>query len=206
MAPIYDSDIAEERWSKEEWRNFELWEKIERRVLKKKRLWIALTAVAFVILSAIPVVMERAPKWRALYGMRNLAKAMGEVRWRAVRSKKPHRLLIESEALSYKIFQVESCDSEEAENVEVPEQKLFSEKWNSGDLMFLDKEGAETLGLGAVTLTYCYDPVKGEKPILEDGPKTEGFVILPRSDFEEHRLDRLSLGLLNLETGELIIQ
>ena len=32
MVPIYESDVAEERWSKSEWNHYELWEKVEQRV------------------------------------------------------------------------------------------------------------------------------------------------------------------------------
>lgn len=50
MVPIYDSDVAEERWSKAEWRNYELWEKLEQRQIRKKRLWIMATILVFLMI------------------------------------------------------------------------------------------------------------------------------------------------------------
>src|SRR6185437_11560801 len=63
MVPIHDSDVGEQRWSKSEWENYELWEKVELRLKRQKRLWVFATIVIFLGLSAVPIVIERWPKW-----------------------------------------------------------------------------------------------------------------------------------------------
>ena len=50
MVPIHDTDVAEERWSQAEWENYELWEKVELKLKRKKQLWILATFLVFLAL------------------------------------------------------------------------------------------------------------------------------------------------------------
>lgn len=63
MAPIHDTDIAENRWSQAEWETYELWEKVEERQRRARAFWILGTIATFIIISAYPVVDQSRPKW-----------------------------------------------------------------------------------------------------------------------------------------------
>src|SRR5437868_6887859 len=78
MVPVHDTDIAAERWSKAEWQHYELWEKIEIRLRRRKWLWITATVSVFMGLSSIPIVLDRSPKWLTLRLSRKLAQ---EINW-----------------------------------------------------------------------------------------------------------------------------
>ena len=108
MAPIHDTDVAEKRWSDEEWRQFELWEKIEVRLRRKRLIWVGLALLGFVVLSAIPTALERWPKWVSRRVSRQVAQEINRLRSQAILDSRAYRLTFgDSPGLT---FQVESGD------------------------------------------------------------------------------------------------
>jgi hypothetical protein len=190
MVPIHESDVAENRWKDDEWRQFELWERIELR-LRRKRIWIVL-AVAFVFVSilAAPVIEDRLPKWRALNAMRTLAVRANQMKVDAAALGVPLRLRIEdsSDGPNYVIEQVDRCEG--AANAQV---------WGGGrvfepgdvvpakDFVVFSPGEATTFGLERVTTAVCYDPL-GIGAI----DRVQAIGILTAKDLAAKRLDRVA--------------
>src|SRR5262245_34313847 len=102
MVPIHDTDVASERWSKAEWEHYELWEKIEQRYRRRRRLWILGTVAVFVALSSIPVIMDRWPHWASVTASRKLASEINALKRDASIEHQAFRLRFEGKgALSY---------------------------------------------------------------------------------------------------------
>src|SRR5690606_25386144 len=96
MVPFHDSDVAENRWKEGEWRQFELWEKIELR-FRRKRFWTVIgVCLLFVALLSIPIIQDRIPKWKALGAMRELAVRINQMKVEASSSRKPLRIRLEN--------------------------------------------------------------------------------------------------------------
>lgn len=188
MVPIHESDVAENRWKDDEWRQFELWERIEFR-LRRKRVWlIAASVLIFTSILAIPVIEERLPKWRALNAMRLLAVRANQMKVDAASLGVPLRLRIEnsSEGPKYLIERVESCVS----GVEAKiwgEGSVFENSERGSEYLVFDPKSANAEGLERVTSEVCFDPVGMEH---HDGVKALG--ILTAKDLTEHRLDRVA--------------
>ncbi len=110
MAPIYDTDVAEKRWQDRTWTDFELWEQIELRLRRRKRLWIGFTVITFLFLCSIPVFIERGPKWASFITARRLAQEIEAIQREANQTQNAHRLRIQSGS-EVVIERAESCDS-----------------------------------------------------------------------------------------------
>jgi len=119
MAPIYDTDVEQERFEKEEWKNFELWEKIEQRLRKKRRLIIFLSIILFFILSSIPIFMDRKPYWKAVSLSLSFTKEILSLKKQAILEHKAMRLRFLNDPQqppgAYVIERMVHCRSEKAE-------------------------------------------------------------------------------------------
>jgi len=188
LVPIHESDLAENRWKDDEWRQFELWERIELR-LRKKRGWIILGACfIFISILAAPVISDRLPKWRALHAMRALAVHANQMKVDAASLGVPLRLRIENSAEGplYLIERVDRCDS--------PSQikvwgggTIFSEPSRGSQFSIFDPKDAGSEGLERVTTAVCYDPLS-----VEEAKPVQALGILTVKDLAERRLDRIA--------------
>jgi len=110
MAPIYETDLADKRWSQDEWRNYELWEKVELRLKSRKRLWIGGAIALFLLISAVPIVRERLPAWRSLYAARVFAQELSRMKRVAAAEERPLRIqILDEPSLGYRIERVTDC-------------------------------------------------------------------------------------------------
>lgn len=194
MAPVHDTDLSENRWDREEWRSFELWEKVEQRLRKRKRIWIAATLVGYVLLCSLPVFSEMVPKWNTLSLVRELADALNDVKVTAALQQKTLRLKFAGAGrLDYVVEVLESCQQEAG-------QVLRSGRLEDPDARFhlLDPKMGAELGVPGLVTEYCYDPLEGSGK--ED---LRGFAVIPVKDLTEPRIDRLSLLTINGKNGEI---
>ena len=76
----------------EEWRTFELYEKIRVRERRKKLLISSLALILFFTLCAVPVVEERSPKWLSLRAAQRLSIEVEKLKTLAIHEKKPAKI------------------------------------------------------------------------------------------------------------------
>lgn len=201
MAPIYESDVAEERYSKAEWNHYELWEKVEVRLRRIRRLWIAGTVVLFLLLSAVPIVMDLRPKWRSLLAVRELAVQINSLKREASLTRYAYRIVFSSAGnLTYTVERAESC---QRPGVMVRTGVLLGPK-QAISLSLLDKDAgsAPELNLPGLVRSFCYDPMSGAD-FVPGGLSAAGFAVIPVNDLTGQRFDRLSLLVLSGPSAEL---
>lgn len=202
MAPIHDTDVAEERWMKSEWENFELWEKVEVRIRRKKRFWIFATVVVFLFLSAIPIMLDRLPKWRARRIARHLAIEINRIKIEAGLSRAAYRLkLVDEGNLKYIVEKVPSCAS--------PQGQIIRSGFLAGgysrdphSYTWIPQNRAQELGVPGMVNDFCYDYLLGNSAATHDS-SVIGFGFLPVNDLAVSRLDRLSILLLTGPSAEI---
>lgn len=199
MVPIYESDVAEKRWSEAEWEHYELWEKVERRLRRKKLLWILATAAVFVGLSSVPVVMARGPRWRALAASRRLAQRIGLIERRAALEHVAYRIRFDGGgSLAYEIETAPACDSAQF-------SRVTSGVLASGGMELLNPARARALDIPGAVEEFCYDPLRGSD-LYSRGQSPAAFVILPDpppvTDLTAPNARRSEQAALVLLTGE----
>jgi hypothetical protein len=195
MVPIHNTDVAEERWSQAEWENYELWEKIEQRLKKRKRIWILFTVIVFLILSAIPIFMDRWGKWESRFITRQLAQEINWIKTAASIDHAAYRLrLAEGGNLSYIIDRLENCSI--SNGIQVRSGEL-AKGGPSREYLWISKDQGVELGIPGLVGEFCYDSLAGAR---ETGI---GFGIIPAKDLTEKRMDRISILLLMGQSGEI---
>jgi hypothetical protein len=196
MVPFHDSDVAENRWKEGEWRQFELWERIEYR-FRRKRVWTVIAAlVLFLAILSIPIIRDRAPKWVAKNAMRKLAIRANQMKVDSAALGVPLRLRLEStsQGLEYVIEKVDACP-----NGTSPGAPAAAQEWTRGSVfpklrtslsyVILSADKAAELGLERVVSALCYEPVV--EPVATDTPEIAYAIgVLSAKDLAEGRLDR----------------
>ncbi len=197
MAPEYRTDVARERWEQEEWRHYELWEKVEA-VRHRFRIWLVTVVVAIaLILSAIPVLMDRGPRWRGSILARQIAEEVSHLKVRAALEQKSYRFsLMAGDNLGYRVEEVSTCSSSERVSDEV---HWFGSPYLSKEYTYLDGSAQIELGIPAITQTICVDYLEGIQ--LQEQALVAAFGIVPVKDLAEKRIDRVSLVTIQKETG-----
>lgn len=199
MAPIYDSDIAEQRYSKAEWNHYELWEKVEVRIRRHKYLWIAGTAVVFIILSSIPIIVDQRPKWISLSATRQLAQELNWLKRDASLSRAAYRLRFAGDGkLTFVVEKAESCFS--PSGTAIREGALLPEQ-HAGQFALMNRVQGEAAGVPGLTEAFCYDSLAGSEPAVR-GEKASGFAVIPSEDLTNRRFDRLSVLVISGPSAE----
>lgn len=194
MAPIYDTDIAQQRWDKADWENYELWEKVAHRHRRHRRLWIAATAAVFVALSSVPIIMDRWAKWSTLAASRRLAEEINRIKRDAGVDHAAYRLRFAANgSLAYTIEKSGSCS--DPNTTVVREGRLYYGQGFSDYALMTPAMGAEA-GIPGLIQDVCYDYLAGSDTVLR-GESMVGFGIIPVKDLAEKRQDRLSILLVN---------
>jgi hypothetical protein len=202
MAPIHDTDLAEERWSKAEWEHFELWEKIEQQMRRRRRKWNVAVAVAFLVIVAIPPAIDRWPRWEALWLTNRLAQEIGALKRRAAVERQAFRIRFESGGkLAYTVEKAASCDVREPKT-EVARAALTSSASRLERFRLIDPATGVAQGIPGLVDVLCYDPVRGMTSSEGEG-KLVGFAITPVNDLANGRKDRVSVLLVSGLNGEL---
>ncbi|MDR3608025.1 MAG: hypothetical protein P4M08_11675 [Oligoflexia bacterium] len=197
MVPIYDSDIAEDRWSKAEWSHYELWEKVDQRIRKHNRLWIAATAVVFLLLSSVPVIMDQRPKWKSLRATRVLGQEIIRIKREAAVNRRAYRLrFLGGGSLEYQVETANRCE----DAVFTPVRSGSLTGSGDGVLVLLSKEKGGELNVPGLLESYCYDSLSGGASATD---KIAAFAVIPVNDLSVGRLDRLSVLLLSGASTDL---
>lgn len=200
MVPIHETDLAEERWSKAGWENYELWEKVELRLKRKKRLWIFATLLTFIILSAVPIVMDRWSKWVALSLARHLAQEVNWLKREASTNHTAFRLkFITHGKLNYVIEKVQNCFAPQGEIVRAG--SLVTRSIFEGYTWVNPEEGTQ-LGVPGLVNEFCYDDLAGSGAVLK-GESVVGFGVMSVKDLAEKKVDHLSILLLSGPSAEI---
>ena len=210
MAPIYESDLAEERFAQDEWNSYELWEKVEVRLRRKKRFWIGLTVLTYLTLSSVPIVQERLPKWSALKVTRLMGQELNALKRDAIRTKAAYRLRFKGQgSLDYVVERAQNCSESSFQFEREGSFRREKSSWfdrmrdeSGGDLALVSPDQASQLGLRGIVEHYCYDYLAGSDGILRDEPLT-GFAVIPVKDLANDRMDRLSVLLSQGASGDL---
>lgn len=198
MAPQHETDIAKKRWEEDEWRHYELWEQLEVKQRYRRWLWIGVTTVLFFVLSAVPVVMEKWPKWRSVRATRELAQVLNQLKRKAGVEQSPMRLKFNStQGLDYQIEKTTDCKSKVGVEMHevINSGHLLSER-EKNEFQILPSEAASELQLPGLVNEFCYDPFKENDQVL-------GFAIIPVKDLSNSRLDRHSLLILSGPSAEI---
>lgn len=202
MAPIYDTDIAQQRWAQTEWQNIELWEQVQRRERRKKLLWIGFAIFLFVSFSSITIIQERYWKWKSLRAVRQLAVEVLSMKRKVAQEKKAYLLeLMPDAGLGYRIRAVDSCSSQKTKEPTEPVQFISMEETQRLQLSFLPSEQAQRMGIERVMSTICYDPIDGF--YRSEKENVFGMVVGPVKDLAEGRSDRLGTVIFEGDSAEI---
>lgn len=194
MAPIYDTDIAQSRWDKANWENYELWEKVAHRHRRNRRMWIIATAVVFVLLSSVPIILDRWDKWSTLAASRRLAEEINRLKRDAGLDHAAYRLRFAGDGkLEYTIEKAKSCSDPGA--AVVRSGSLYGAQGLSKYVLVMPEAGS-SVGIPGLLRDFCYDYLSGSDTVLK-GDAVAGFGIIPVKDLAENRQDRLSILLLD---------
>lgn len=200
MVPIHDTDLSQERWSQADWENYELWEKVEQRLKRRKRLWILGTVCIFLILSSIPIIMDRGLKWKTRALARHLALEINRVKKEASIGQKAMRFrFVDENSMSFVIESVSDCT---AKNGEVIRAASLEKVNQHGKYRWLSHKRGLEYGIPGLTHEFCYDPFLGSA-VVKEGESLVGFGIIPVNDLTEKRMDRLTLLLLSGVSAEI---
>lgn len=199
MPPIHETDVAEERWSQAEWEHYELWEKIETRMRRRKWMWIGATTALFFVLSAVPIVRDRYPKWISSVATRKLSQEINRIKREASLEHAAFRIRFEHGTLSYVVEKSESCAQPHGQAVRsgglVGVSKL-------ADYALLSPSQGSTLGIPGLVDSFCYDYLSGSDAVVR-GERVVGFGVIPVKDLAEQRLERSSILLLTGPSAEV---
>jgi hypothetical protein len=204
MVPIHDSDIAAERWNQTEWQHYELWEKIEIRLKRRRNLWIAGTVLVFLALSSIPILVDRWPKWTSLKAARKLGEEINGLKRLAGIENQAFRIVFSQDRkLSYSILKVPSCTAEETANAAMVVQSGSLLNGSRLDqYVLLSRDEGNELGIPGLLQSLCYDPLAGSTATNRD-EAISGFGIIPVKDLTEKRQDRISLLIFKGPSAEV---
>jgi hypothetical protein len=180
----------------EEWRNFELYEKVRIREHRKRFLLVALTTFLFFGLCSVPVFEERLPKWKSLQAAQRLSVELEKLKTLSIHERKPVRIRF-LENGKFQLEMLAQCQSTEVLRVAVEGNWPDSQ----GELKILSTEEAQKMQLKLAIDQLCFDPVFGL-----DGVKTKKVLIIaPVKDLSEGRLDRASYVILEGESAKISI-
>ena len=180
----------------EEWRNFELYEKVRVRENRKRIIVFTIAVLVFFSLCSVPVFEERLPKWRSLKAAQEISVAIERLKTLSIQEKKPIRLHF-LDGGRYQFEVLNQCDQTAALRI------AFEGNWSDaeGALKVLSADEAKTLSLKLAIDGLCFDPVFG----LNDIKSKKVLVIAPVKDLAEQRLDRASYIILESESAKISI-
>ncbi len=205
MAPIHDTDLASERWAKAQWRNFELWEKLEVKIKQRRWIWIIATGVLFLLISSVPVIQDQSIKWQARAALKRLALEINSLKRMAATEHQAYLLrFVNFDTLEFVVERRETCETTQSTFV----RNGFLNGDAKTGLTLLTDEKAEKYDLRGLLTEICYDPVLGSNAVKRDpesgvlDDRLFGFAILPTVDLDTQRADRLKILLIKGTTVE----
>ena len=205
MAPIHDTDLAEERWSKAEWEHFELWEKIEQQMRRRRMKLNAAVALIFLLIAAIPPAIDRWPRWEALWLGGRLAKEVGSLKRLAAVEHQAFRIRFDADGkLTYAIERASSCS--DPQGTVVTRGSLAASAARMERHRIVSPAAGVAEGIPGLVDAICYDPIRGAVAPNGEVGGLMGVAIAPVNDLAKGRKDRLSILLISGVNGELSIE
>lgn len=202
MVPIYETDLIDEKEpSPADWRNYELWEKIELRQKRVQRLWILATILVFTVLLSVPTVLSSRDQWRAQALTRQLAQKLVEIKTQAATQRMPHLITFAADgSLHFSVEVVAQCpDPNSAKSPLRYDQVL---KGEVDGFRLLNRSEGDALGIPGLIQSFCYNPILG--PSLLSAPEeVMGFGVVSVKDLTERQAERVSILLLKGESAEI---
>lgn len=185
MCPIHETDNAEERWSRAEWEHYELWERIEARARRVRRAWIATAVLAFLVLSAVPVVMDRQIQWKALRAARELGDRLNALKREAGERQQAFRIRPHpSRALVLLLEWGPACESPLfLKNGDI--ELIVGDAAREG-LSWVSATRGRELGIPGLLDEFCFDPMRGSRE-TPGGGDLAAFMITPVSELTPER-------------------
>jgi hypothetical protein len=204
MVPIHDTDLAQERWAQTEWEHYELWEKLEVKLRRRKSVWIGAAVLLFFMLSSVPILIEHWPKWTALGANRRLSQQINRLKTMAGQpSDLDHRAFrlhfSADHRLSYSIEQLTSCADASGQPMESGNLVRDSKLEN---YVLLSPEQGKSLGIPGLVESICFDSLNGSEQSSKD-ESISGFGIISVKDLAEKRADRVSILIFKGPSAEL---
>lgn len=176
-----DESLERELRLEQDWKHYELYEKVRIRERRKKIFWITLALACFSALASIPVVQTQLPKWKTYAQIRVLAIKVEKLKTQVIQNKQAMRLEFKEHGLVE--FQEVSQCTKAAKVLRVTE--TFSWKVNQGqdsELVLLSPEQAEAYRLDGVYPDFCFDPIRGL------GLVKQLFVVVPAKDLTDLKM------------------
>ena len=202
MAPLHDTDLAENRWTQAEWNDFELWEKLEARQKKIRKQWIVLTAVLFCLLSSVPIVMDQWARWSAINSARQLGQLIDQVKVTSISEKSAYQVRVEQVAPpTVLVEKITQCGP--GGSVMSSERQVLQTRWPWYSTRLLTPQDHRALNLTYSSEVFCFDRLTGHSQA------TSAFVFVAEKDLSATGLtDDLKdrLGVLILEGAEAQVQ
>lgn len=198
MVPFHESDLASERWAKSEWEHIELWEKIEARLKRRRRYWIAGAIAVFLLLSAVPVWMDRKPKWGALRAARELGLVLSQLKTRAATEGGAFRARLSNTGERVILEKAASCDAAHFEALEQPALPALE------GYVFIDAALAQRMELTGLRTEFCFDVQRGASDATDERSRGVGLIATP--DVEAERWDRIAVLFWQHASGELTFE
>ena len=199
MAPIYESDVAENRWKEAEWHYFEFWEDAEKRARRRRTAWIGITVVLFLILTAWPVVRERSPLWASQDVARRFALELNRLKGEAGLRRTALRIRSDANSQTFVLEQAARCDLPDSQWI--PLRTISLSEWGAGETRLIPPAQALELGQPGLVDRFCYDSLSG-MDLSRATSGLVGFGFAPSSDLEQGSLERSFVLLVSGETGE----
>jgi hypothetical protein len=189
---LHDSDQGENRFQEDEWKYYELWEKVEVRLRRKKILIAFLVISVFLFLSAIPVWIDQSPRLKAKKYLNRLAIELNQLKLEAIDKKMALRVRFVDDR--FVVEQLPSCrsalDTQATAPIFLREGRLLPE--NESRLVRLTSDEAKNFGLRGILDEFCYDPLYG----FEGGLSNSAFALIPKEDIQLREERRVVLLLL----------
>ncbi|MBS1959644.1 MAG: hypothetical protein JST80_09255 [Bdellovibrionales bacterium] len=181
----------------EEWKTFELYEKIRVRK-RRQKFWVsALVFCLFLVLCAVPVIEEQLPKWKSLELARRLAVEIEKMKTLSIQRKQPIRMtFLDNGEMRVEI--VSKCQDPASAGTVIHQKQWIGEP---EDLKVLHLMEAQAFELRMAMDQVCFDPVYG----LDDIKSKRVVVIAPVKDLTKQRLDRASYVILEGESAKISI-
>jgi hypothetical protein len=180
----------------DEWRNFELYEKIRVRE-RRQRFWtITLAAFLFLALCSVPVIQDRLPKWQSLDAALEISLELEHLKTRAIQEKRSAWLRFSGPG-EFRVDFVSDCESKADPVVE----KVSRWKDREGSLKVLVREELSRHSIALGVDEICFDPVYG----LSGVKSRIVLVIAPVKDLTEGRFERASYVELEGESAKISI-
>lgn len=202
MAFVFNQYLSQHRWEDSEWGHYELWEKEEARFKKRRKIWIFCFLSLFLVLSSIPVILNRYPKWISRRIARELAQKISALKRDASIQRTALRIRFDQErSLHYVIERLKNCH--DLTVMEVIDQGFLGSLAMQKDYAWLSPAQGLSVSVPGLIQEFCYDSLNGSSSLSKNPDILWAFGIIPVKDLSYNRIDRMALLLFLGTFGEM---